>query len=122
MIALDTGLLIAVERRSLAAQKVLDTAAGDGDDLLVSAMVLAEVWRDPPSVLIARTLSGCRIEPVDARLAWAAGAAVGATGAGASDAIIAASAARAGAPLVTTDIDDMRRLAEHIHGLRLVAL
>ncbi|MEJ7797239.1 MAG: PIN domain-containing protein [Solirubrobacteraceae bacterium] len=122
MIALDAGFLIELERRSPAAQDILDVAVEDELDILVSAMVLAEVWREPPAVLIAGVLLGCRIEPIDAALARAAGTAAGATGAAAPDAIIAAGAARAGAALVTTDPDDMQRLAEHFDGLRIVSI
>ncbi len=122
MIALDGGALIAIERRSRAMAVRLEQAEEEGLDVLVSVVAVAEVWRDPPSALIARQLRGSVVEPVDVELARAAGRAVGATGASTTDAIVAASASRAGAVLFTTDGEDLRALAEHFHGLRVVAL
>jgi predicted nucleic acid-binding protein len=88
----------------------------------VSAVTVAETWRAPPRALLARALAACDIEPVDESLAKSAGAAIGATGADVSDAIVATSAARAGRVLVTTDLPDMRALAGHLRSLRVVGL
>lgn len=75
---------------------------------------VAEVWRRPPSPYIARALAGCEVEPVDEPLARTAGEAIGA---GLGDALIAASAARRGMLLVTTDVGDMHALAQYFRGL-----
>ncbi len=89
---------------------------------LVSASAIAEVWREPASLHLVRALRSCVVEPVDEHLARAAGAAIGFTGASLGDALIAASAARAGATLVTADHADMDILTTHFRSLRLAAL
>ncbi len=89
---------------------------------LVSAAALAEVWREPARPSLVRGLRPCVIEPIDEQLARAAGAAIGATGASLGDALIAASAARAGATLVTADHDDMEALTTYFRSLRLASL
>jgi predicted nucleic acid-binding protein len=89
---------------------------------LVSAAALAETWREPASVRLVRGLRACVIEPIDEELARAAGTAIGAVGASLGDALIAASAARAGALLVTADHADMNILTTHFRALRLASL
>ncbi len=71
---------------------------------------------------LVRALRACVVEPVDEQLARAAGAAIGTTGASLGDALIAASAARAGATLVTADHEDMEALTTHFRSLRLRSL
>ncbi|MEJ7781041.1 MAG: PIN domain-containing protein [Solirubrobacteraceae bacterium] len=116
-VALDSGVLIALERGSVHAWAWLRRAAERGEEPLVNVAAVAEVWRRPPSASIMRALAGCEVEPVDAPLARAAGEAIGAIGAGLGDALIAASAARRGMMLVSTDIGDMHALAQHFRGL-----
>ncbi len=116
-IALDSGVLIALERGSVHAWAWLRRAAERGEEPLVNVAAIAEVWRRPPSHSVARALAGCEVEPVDEALARAAGEAIGAIGAGLGDALIAASAARRGMALVTTDAADMHALAQHFRGL-----
>ena len=60
--------------------------------------------------------------PVDDRLAPVAGDAMGAVGATPLDAVIAATAADFGLPLVTGDADDMHALAGHFRSLTVLAL
>lgn len=80
---------------------------------VVPAPVLAQAWRGGPQVNLARFLSGCAIEPfveIDARD-------VGRLlrNAGVSDIVDAAvvlSAAKRGDAIVTSDPNDIRKLAE----------
>ncbi len=94
----------------------------EGATALVSAAALAEAWREPARLRLVRALRSCVIEPIDEPLARAAGAAIGAVGATLGDALIAASAARAGAALVTADHADMEILTTHFRSLRLRSL
>ncbi len=121
-IAFDSGILIGLERGDRAARGWLRSATEDASNPLVSAAALAEVWREPARLRLVRALRFCVIEPIDEKLARAAGAAIGATGASLGDALIAASAARAGATLLTADHEDMQALGEHFRSLRLRAL
>lgn len=75
-----------------------------------------------PRLRLVRALRVCDREPVDEPLARAAGVAIGVTGASLGDALIAASAARAGALLLTADQDDMQALSSHFRSLRLATL
>jgi predicted nucleic acid-binding protein len=121
-VALDTGVLIAAERGTEAATAWFTRVRRTRQPPLVSAAAIAESWREPTHVRLVRLLRVCDIEPVDQHLARAAGAAIGATGASLGDALIAASAARAGALLVTADHQDMDVLTTHFRSLRLASL
>jgi len=121
-IAFDSGVLIGLERHDHDARGWLERAIEEGVTALVSASAIAEVWREPASLRLVRALRSCVVEPVDEHLARAAGAAIGFTGASLGDALIAASAARAGATLVTADHADMDILTTHFRSLRLAAL
>lgn len=121
-IAFDSGILIALERGDPTATAWLIRATNVESSPLVSAAALAEVWREPPRVRLMRAVRVCVVEPVDEQLARAAGAAIGLVGAGLADALIAASAARAGALLVTADRADLDALADHFRSLRLATL
>lgn len=121
----DTGVLIGLERRDTAAWAWLKRATQRGEPPLVCSAVVAECWRDGRrQALLASALNVCDIIDVDTELARAAGEALAAVpGAGTVDALVAASAARAGALMVTSDADDMRPLAErHFRGLRIATL
>jgi len=63
------------------------------------------------------------VEPMDAELARAAGEAVAAVrGASAIDAIVAASAARRGGVILTSDHADLTRLAAHFRSVRVLVV
>jgi predicted nucleic acid-binding protein len=119
-IAFDSGVLIGLERHDRDARGWLERAIED--DALVCAAALTEVWREPARLRLVRALRACVVEPIDEQLARAAGAAIGATGASLGDALIAASAARAGALLVTAGHQDMDVLTTHFRSLRLASL
>lgn len=121
-VALDSGVLIAIERGSPVATAWLRNQREGRRPPVVSAAAVAETWREPPRLRLVRALRVCDIEPVDEPLARAAGVAIGVTGASLGDALIAASAARAGALLLTADQDDMQALSSHFRSLRLATL
>lgn len=92
----------------------LEAAEEEGIGLRTSAMVVAQVWRDPSGrqARLATLLRAVDIRAVDDRLARAAGVLVGA--AGTSDPIDATVVlvAESGDHILTSDPDDLRRLAD----------
>ena len=119
-LALDTGAVIALSRGDQRARALLRAAANDDVVTIVPAPVLAEALRGGPrDAAVHRVLSGrpyaIEIVAVDGDAAQAAGELLGrarlkdAT----VDALIVATAIRAGAStILTTDITGVRRLAE----------
>jgi predicted nucleic acid-binding protein len=107
----DTGALIAAER---ATRRMTEVHAGllrDGSSPVVPSVVLAQAWRGGPQPLRCRLLRGCRILPVDADLARAAGTACARAGtADVVDAVVAVTALALDAAVVTSDPQDLGRL------------
>ena len=121
-VSFDTAVLIALERRESGAWAWMRRALERGAPPLVSTAALAVAWRGRRQTWLATALRGCEIAPVSEAIARTAGVACGATGTGAIDAIVAATAAARGATLLTADLADMHMLADHFRSLRLVAL
>lgn len=123
-LSFDSGALIALDRGDIAAWAWFKRAVERGAPPLVSTTAIAEAWRDGRvQAQLARVLRACEVRPCDDRLARAAGEALRVVDGGAVDAIIAATAADAGALLLTGDPKDMRALADrHFHGLRVAFL
>ncbi|MFO0756514.1 MAG: PIN domain-containing protein [Byssovorax sp.] len=121
---LDSGALIAFERRDRRVLAHLKEAQARGLDLTVPAAVVAEVWRGGArAARLSMLLSACIIEPIDEPLARAAGEAIAAvSGAGTIDAIVMASASARRDMVLTSDPDDLRRLSAHFPGVRVVTL
>jgi len=93
-LTLDTGALIAIERRRQRMARIAETL-----------------------------LRGLRIEIVDAELGKVAGEALATIqGATAIDAIVMASAARRGDVVYTSDVDDLERLREYFPGVRVLGV
>jgi predicted nucleic acid-binding protein len=119
-ITLDTGALIALERRRQRMAQIYRIAVEEGLPVTVPAPVLAEWWRgrtDTREVI----LRGVRIEPLDAELAKLAGDALAAVAkATAIDAIVMASAARRGDIVYTSDIADLSRLQGFFPSVRVL--
>jgi predicted nucleic acid-binding protein len=111
-LTLDAGALIAYERGGFEARRILTAAFRQGVTTTIPAVVLAEVWRgDAKDAPVARLLKWCRVEPLDAPRARAAGALRRSTAdAGAVDACVAVGVRERGDVLATSDPDDMRRL------------
>jgi len=81
--------------------------------------VVAEWWRGRTDVR-ERILAGISVEPVEARLGKGAGDALAATpGATVVDAIVMALAARLGATVFTSDVEDLEELRAFFPGVRV---
>ncbi|MEO7329757.1 MAG: PIN domain-containing protein [Minicystis sp.] len=121
---LDSGALIAFERRERRVLVHLKEAEGRGAALTVPAAVIAEVWRGGPrAARLSLLLAACVVEPLDDSLARAAGEAIAAVkGSTPIDAIVMASAAARGDRVLTSDPDDLRRLQAHFPNVRVVPL
>jgi hypothetical protein len=76
-LTLDTGALIAIERRTRRMMLIWDAAVHDGTVITVSAVVVAEWWRGQRGP-VARTLERAIVEPVTDALAHTAGEALAA--------------------------------------------
>lgn len=123
-LTLDSGALIAFERRDRRVLAHLKEAQGRGADLTVPAAVVAEVWRGGPrAARLSMLLAACVVEPLSERLARSAGEALAAVaGAGTIDAIVMASAATRRDRVLTSDPGDLLRLQGHFPHARVVAL
>lgn len=123
-ITYDTGALVAAERGVRLVWALHRRALERGLRPTVPAAVLAQGWRGGPQAELSRLLKGCRVEPLDELRARAAGAACGrAKTADIVDAVVVVGALARGDLVVTTDRDDIRRLAEALDSrLELVAL
>ena len=123
-LTLDSGALIAFERRDRRVMAHLQEARQRGCELTVPTVVIAEVWRG--GVRSARTaalLKACVIEPLDDELARGAGAAVSSVrSAGVIDAIVMGSAARRGDRVLTSDPEDLAHLRDAFPSARIVPL
>jgi hypothetical protein len=112
----DAGALVAAERRSIRAWTLHREALRSQITPTLPAAVLGQVWRGRPSQAnLARFLRGCDITPDTEELARGAGVACGAAGtADVVDALVVVLARQLAAPVVTSDPDDLRHLAQAI--------
>jgi predicted nucleic acid-binding protein len=118
----DTGALVALERRKQRALQIWVTARQDRRDIVVPGAVIAEWWRARTDVR-EKIIAGLTVEPVDDRLGKAAGEAIAATpGATVVDAIVMALAARLGATVFTSDVDDLEELRAFYPGVRVLSV
>ncbi len=123
-VTLDTGVLIALERRQRRALALWADWTRSMATLTVPAVVIAEWWRDRQWDA-ARWLGGLDVEPVDETLARIAGEVLGELRLGREhtiDAIVMASAAQRGDTLYTSDFDDMARLATRFPSVRVLGV
>ena len=79
---LDAGPLIAIDRGDTAMRAQIQKALRDGVTLRTSAIVIAQVWRDPRGrqAALARLLRTVDVVPVDERRARDAGVLLGRAG------------------------------------------
>lgn len=118
-VTLDTGALIALERRRARIWKVLQRARTLGVVLVVPADVVAEWWRGRNDIR-QYILSSVAVEPLTERLARVAGECVAdVAGTTTVDAIVMASAAQRGDAVYTSDISDLERLRSFFPGVRV---
>ena len=123
-VTLDTGVLIALERRQRRALALWADWTPSMATLTVPAVVIAEWWRDRQWDA-ARWLGGVDVEAVDETLARIAGEVLGELRLGREhtiDAIVMASAAQRGDTLYTSDFDDMARLATRFPSVRVLGV
>jgi len=115
----DAGALIAAERNSEAMWAYHRRLLANGLRPALSAAVLGQVWRGGPQARLSQLLRGCRIVPLDEDQARVAGAALACSGTDdLIDAVVVLGALARGGLVVTSDADDLRRIARAI-GRRL---
>ena len=121
MITLDTGALIAIERRKDRMMRALRAAEQTSTPIFVPAVVLAEWWRGRAPARMKAFLEIVTVEAVTDELARAAGEAIAATpGATTIDALVMASASLRGGVVYTSDVGDLDRLAAHFPAVRIL--
>lgn len=121
-LTLDAGALIALERSRARVTQLLRRATERQLPTTVPAAVLVEWWRGR-SELRERILRSVQVEPLHATLARTAGEAVASVkGATAIDAIVVASAALRGDTVLTSDPQDLLRLADYFGGVRVLSV
>jgi predicted nucleic acid-binding protein len=110
-LTLDTGALVALERRDRRAGVLVQSARDHGARVTVPSVAIVEWWHGQRGV-VARLLDAFDIEPLDRDLAKVAGVAraLARSGPSAVDAVVMASAAKRGDVVVTGDIEDLERL------------
>lgn len=121
-ITLDTGALIAIERRSERMWLIWRRALVHKQRVTVPSVVVVEWWRGQRGP-VSRLLDGVTVEPLTYDLARIAGEALVRTpGASVTDAVVMASAAQRGDVVYTADIDDLSRLAMCFPEVRVLAV
>lgn len=121
-ITLDTGALIALERRSQRMTDIVARARAREETLVVPQIVLAEWWRGR-SDWRERILAMLVVDPLtDARAKLAGEALVRVAGATAIDAVVMASAASRGDTVFTSDPDDLERLRAFFPSVRVLSV
>jgi hypothetical protein len=111
----DAGALIAAERGLRSIWWLHRDLLGRGTFPTVPTVVLGQAWRGGPQARLSRFVRGCHIEPFTEQQARAAGVALAASGG--SDLVDAAVVITALARedlVVTSDPDDLRRIAAAI--------
>lgn len=111
----DTGALVAAEAGHRAMWARHKHALMRGFVLTVPAVVLAQAWRGGPQPMLSRILQGCEVEPVDESTARTIGAVCGESSArDVVDVAVIVGARARGDAVVTSDLDDLRRIADAI--------
>jgi predicted nucleic acid-binding protein len=119
---LDTGALIAIERKRQRALAMFRVAKQDGIALFVPSVCVAEWWRartDLRDDIIASSV----IVQTDTQLMKLAGEAIASVvGATCIDAIVMATAARTGGVVFTSDMGDLTRLQRFFPSVRILEI
>lgn len=121
---LDTGALLAAERGDRRMWLLRKRALQRGVQRFVPVVVLAQAWGGGPQRNLSRFLEGCRVVPGSQELARAAGAALARAGTSdVVDGIVVVTALRLGAAVMTSEPDDLGRIADAVDGrLRMIAV
>jgi predicted nucleic acid-binding protein len=122
-LTLDTGALIALERRDLRVIALVTAARKQQRAITVPAPVVVEWWRGQRGP-VARLLESFDVEPLDDELAHVAGMALSHASKGPSvtDAVVMASAAVRGDTVLTGDIEDLTKLQSVFPAVRLLRI
>jgi predicted nucleic acid-binding protein len=108
----DTGALIAAERDSKSVWRLHRRLLERGMHPTLPTVVLGQAWRGGPQARLSRLVRGCRIEPFTEQQARSVGAALAASnGRDLVDAAVVVTALDRGDLVVTSDPDDLRRIA-----------
>ncbi len=120
-LTLDTGALVALERRDLRAWRLVAAARADGERVTVPASAITEWWRGQRGP-VASLLDAFDVDPLGRRLARIAGEALARVGRGprAIDAQVMASAASRGDRVLTGDVGDLERLRAVFPSVRVL--
>ena len=113
----DTGALLAAEANRRDVWALHARALQRGLLPVVPAAVLAQAWRGGPQASLSRLLRGCRIEELTE--ARARGTGLACRRAGTSDivdATLVVGALERGDLVVTSDPDDLQRIAQALRG------
>jgi hypothetical protein len=111
----DAGALIAAERGDRALWRFHTALLTQGHRPVVPVGVLAQAWRGGPQSRLSRLLRGCSVEPLTEPMARAAGRALAASGTNdVVDATVVLTAAMGRRVVVTSDRDDLQRVADAI--------
>jgi predicted nucleic acid-binding protein len=118
-VVLDAGALIALERGDPRMRALARLSADSDGRLIVPAPVLAQVWRDGRRQVRLAALLGAastEVDVLDEAGAKAAGVLCGRSGTrDVVDASVVVAARVNGAPVVTSDPDDLRRIDPALH-------
>jgi predicted nucleic acid-binding protein len=120
----DSGALIAVDSRPATGQLEDHlTRLADGDHIIVPAPVAAQVVRDPRrQAQLMLTLRGCEIVPFEEDDVFPVGKLLATSGTSdVVDGLVALTAVRATAAIVTSDPDDITHLLDTL-GVNLAVL
>jgi hypothetical protein len=112
-VTLDAGALLEIERGAYWLMTLLAEFRASGGEIAIPAGVLAQAWRGPRSVRIARLASAREtvVVPLDDLSARAIGEILAASGTSdVIDASVVLTARLLGHPIVTSDVADLRRL------------
>lgn len=121
-ITLDTGALVALERRSQRMTDILARARAREDAIIVSQVVLAEWWRGRTDWR-EKILAMLVIDPLtDARAKLAGEAIARVEGATVVDAVVMATAASRGDTVFTSDPQDLERLRVFFPNVRVLSV
>lgn len=119
---LDTGALIAIERRRQRTLGLMRLARREGARVTAPAAVLAEWWRGRTAVRES-VLASLTIEVMDEALALIVGETLASVrGSTLVDATVVASAAQRGDVVLTSDVADLHRIAARFPSVRLLGI
>lgn len=111
----DTGALIAAERDSRSVWRLHRRMIERGVKPTLPTVVLGQAWRGGPQARLSRLVNGCRVEPFTEAQARAAGAALAASeGRDLINAAVVITALARNDLIVTSDPDDLRRIADSL--------